>query len=318
MPRMRTLGASGLQTPPLIFGGNVFGWTADRETSFALLDRFVAAGGTMIDTADTYSAWAPGNTGGESETIIGEWLARRGRRDDVLIATKVGFAGGLGAENIARAIDGSLRRLGTDYVDLYYAHRDAPDVPIEETMEAFDGLVRAGKVRALGASQYDADRLERALDVSAENGWTGYSVLQSWYNLVDRPKYEDALKDVVERRGLGMAAFFSLANGYLTGKYRSTADLGQSVRSDRVEEYIAGNGPTVLAALDQIAAEVGATPAQVALAWTGAQPGVTAALASARSVEQLEELLGCLELELSREQIAALNQASASTGETTK
>jgi aryl-alcohol dehydrogenase-like predicted oxidoreductase len=315
---MRTLGASGLQTPPLIFGGNVFGWTADRETSFALLDRFVAAGGTMIDTADTYSAWAPGNTGGESETIIGEWLARRGRRDDVLIATKVGFAGGLGAENIARAIDGSLRRLGTDYVDLYYAHRDAPDVPIEETMEAFDGLVRAGKVRALGASQYDADRLERALDVSAENGWTGYSVLQSWYNLVDRPKYEDALKDVVERRGLGMAAFFSLANGYLTGKYRSTADLGQSVRSDRVEEYIAGNGPTVLAALDQIAAEVGATPAQVALAWTGAQPGVTAALASARSVEQLEELLGCLELELSREQIAALNQASASTGETTK
>ena len=318
MPRMRTLGASGLQTPPLIFGGNVFGWTADRETSFALLDRFFAAGGTMIDTADTYSAWAPGNTGGESETIIGEWLARRGRRDDVLIATKVGFAGGLGAENIARAIDGSLRRLGTDYVDLYYAHRDAPDVPIEETMEAFDALVHAGKVRALGASQYQADRLERALHISAENGWTGYSVLQTWYNLVDRPKYEDALLEVVESRGLGMAAFFSLANGYLTGKYRSAADLGQSVRSDRVEEYIAGNGPMVLAALDQVAAEVGATPAQVALAWTGAQPGVTAALASARTVEQLEELLGCLELELSREQIAALNRASASTGETTK
>jgi aryl-alcohol dehydrogenase-like predicted oxidoreductase len=314
---MRSLGSSGLETPPLIFGGNVFGWTADRETSFALLDRFVAAGGTMIDTADTYSAWAPGNKGGESETIIGEWLTRRGRRDDVLIATKVGFAGGLGAENIASAIDGSLRRLGTDYVDLYYAHRDAPDVPIEETMEAFDALVRAGKVRALGASQYEPDRLERALDISAENGWTGYSVLQTWYNLVDRPKYEDGLRAVVESRGLGMAAFFSLANGYLTGKYRSTADLGQSVRSDRVEDYMAGNGPRVLAALDQTAAEVGATPAQVALAWTAAQPGVTAALASARTVEQLDELLGCLELELSREQIAALNLASASTGETT-
>jgi len=317
MPQMRTLGASGLETPPLIFGGNVFGWTADKKTSFALLDRFVAAGGTMIDTADTYSAWAPGNKGGESERIIGEWLARRGRRDDVLIATKVGFAGGLGAENIAKAIDGSLRRLGTDYVDLYYAHRDAPDVPIEETMEAFDALVRAGKVRALGASQYEPERLERALDISAENGWTGYSVLQTWYNLVDRPKYEDGLRAMVESRGLGMAAFFSLANGYLTGKYRSTADLGQSVRSDRVEEYIAGNGPRVLAALDQLAAEVGATPAQVALAWTGAQPGVTAALASARTPEQLEELLGCLELELSREQIAALDRASASTGETT-
>ncbi|HEY0087121.1 MAG TPA: aldo/keto reductase, partial [Allosphingosinicella sp.] len=205
-----------------------------------------------------------------------------------------------------------------DYVDLYYAHRDAPDVPIEETMEAFDKLVRAGKVRALGASQYEADRLERALDISAENGWTGYSVLQTWYNLVDRPKYEDALREVVESRGLGMAAFFSLANGYLTGKYRSTADLGQSVRSDRVEEYIAGNGPQVLAALDQVAAEVGATPAQVALAWTAAQPGVTAALASARTAAQLDELLGCLELELSREQITALDQASASTGETTK
>jgi aryl-alcohol dehydrogenase-like predicted oxidoreductase len=304
------LGSSGLHTPPLILGGNVFGWTADREASFAVLDRFVAAGGTIIDTADTYSAWAPGNKGGESETIIGEWLARRGRRDDVLIATKVGFAGGLGAENIAKAIDGSLRRLGTDYVDLYYAHRDAADVPIAETMEAFDALVRAGKVRALGASQYEPDRLERALDISTENGWTGYSVLQTWYNLVDRPKFEDALQAVVQRRGLGMAAFFALANGYLTGKYRGREDLGKSVRSDRVEEYISGNGPAVLAALDSVAAETGGTPAQVALAWTAAQPGVTAPLASARTLAQLEELLPSLELELSVDQLALLNAAS--------
>jgi aryl-alcohol dehydrogenase-like predicted oxidoreductase len=310
MPQMRALGSSGLETPPLIFGGNVFGWTADRETSFALLDRFVAAGGTMIDTADTYSAWAPGNKGGESETIIGEWLARRGRRDDVLIATKVGFAGGLGAENIARAIDGSLRRLGTDHVDLYYAHRDAPDVPLEETLEAFDALVRAGKVRALGVSQIEADRLERSLDISAENGWTGYSVLQTWYSLVERPRFEAALRDVVLRRGLGMAAFFALANGYLTGKYREAADLGKSVRSDRVEEYMAGSGPRILAALDEVAAETGGTPAQVALAWPAAKPGVTAPLASARNLEQLEELLGALELELSPAQLAALDEAS--------
>jgi aryl-alcohol dehydrogenase-like predicted oxidoreductase len=313
---MRQLGSSGLKTPALILGGNVFGWTADREASFKVLDRFVAAGGTMIDTADTYSAWAPGNTGGESETIIGEWLARRGRRDDVLIATKVGFAGGLGAENIADAIDGSLRRLGTEYVDLYYAHRDAPDVPLEETLEAFDALVQAGKVRALGVSQIEPVRLERSLNISAENGWTGYSVLQTWYSLVERPKYEDALRDVVQGCGLGMCAFFALANGYLTGKYRSEADLGKSVRGDRVEEYIAGTGPRVLAALDAIAGETGATPAQVALAWTAAQPGVTAPLASARTLEQIEELLPSLELALTTSQIAALHEASTHQEET--
>jgi aryl-alcohol dehydrogenase-like predicted oxidoreductase len=313
---MRTLGNSGLETPPLILGGNVFGWTADREASFTVLDRFAAAGGRMIDTADTYSAWAPGNKGGESETIIGEWLARRGRRDDVLIATKVGFAGGLGADNIARAIDGSLKRLGTDHVDLYYAHRDAPDVPLEETLEAFDKLVRAGKVRALGVSQIEAERLERSLDISAENGWTGYSVLQTWYSLVERPKYEAALRDVVQRRDLGMCAFFALANGYLTGKYRTRADLAKSVRSDRVEEYMAGNGPRVLEALDAVAVETGCTPAQVALAWTAAQPGVTAPLASARTLEQLEELLQSLELKLGASQITALNQASVQQEET--
>jgi len=311
MPRMRMLGSSGLKTPPLIFGGNVFGWTADAATSFALLDRFVAAGGTMIDTADTYSAWAPGNTGGESETIIGEWLKRRGRRDDVLIATKVGFSGGLGAANIAQAVDGSLRRLQTDHIDLYYAHRDDPDVALEETLEAFDGLVKAGKVRALGASQIEPERLSRALDISEANGWTGYSVLQTWYSLVERPRYEAGLRDVVAGRGLGMCAFFALANGYLTGKYRSAADLGKSVRGDRVEEYMTGSGPRVLAALDQVAVETGATAAQVALAWTAAQPAVTAPLASARSLEQLEELLGCMTLELTPDQVALLSAASA-------
>ena len=311
MADMRILGRSGLETPPLIFGGNVFGWTADEKTSFDLLDRFVGAGGTMIDTADTYAAWVPGNVGGESETIIGNWLKRRGRRDDVLIATKVGFDGGLGAANIARAIDGSLKRLGTDYVDLYYAHRDDAEVPLEETLEAFDALVRAGKVRALGASQISADRLEQAMAIAQANGWFGYSVLQTWYSLVERPRYEEGLRDVVGRRGLGMCAFFALANGYLTGKYRSAADLGKSVRGDRVEDYVAGNGPRVLAALDEVARDTKATPAQVALAWTAAQPTVTAPLASARTVEQLDELLGSLDLTLSRAQIDALNAASA-------
>ena len=311
MRETRMLGSSGLETPALILGGNVFGWTSTEAESFAVMDRFVAAGGTMIDTADTYSAWAPGNSGGESETIIGNWLTRRGRREDVLIATKVGFAGGLGAGNIERAIDGSLKRLRTDYVDLYYAHRDDPDVPLEETLEAFDALVRAGKVRALGASQIDADRLERALDISAENGWTGYSVLQTWYSLVERARYEDALAGAVERRGLGMAAFFALANGYLTGKYRDRSDLAKSVRSDRVEEYMDAHGPRVLAALDGVSAQTGSTPAQVALAWAAAQPTVTAPLASARTVAQLEELVGSMDLHLSAEQIGWLNAASA-------
>jgi aryl-alcohol dehydrogenase-like predicted oxidoreductase len=308
---MRLLGKSGLATPPLIFGGNVFGWTADEATSFALLDRFVAAGGTMIDTADTYSAWAPGNKGGESETIIGNWLKRRGRRHDVLIATKVGFDGGLGAANIARAVEASLRRLGTDTIDLYYAHRDDPVVPLEETLEAFDALVRAGKVRALGCSQISAERLELALAISEAAGSAGYSVLQTWYSLVERGKYEDALAAVVARHGLGMCAFFALANGYLTGKYRAADDIGKSVRGDRVEQYLDAQGPRVLEALDAVAAEAGATPAQVALAWVAAQPTVTAPLASARTLEQLEELIGSMELELTPAQIAALDAASS-------
>jgi aryl-alcohol dehydrogenase-like predicted oxidoreductase len=294
----------------LILGGNVFGWTADEPTSFRILDAFIAGGGTMVDTADVYAAWAPGLKGGESETLIGNWFAQRGRRDDLAVATKVGFIGGLDAANIERAVEGSLRRLRTDYIDLYYAHRDDPDTPLEETLAAFDRLVRAGKVRALGASQIEAPRLEAALDISTANGWTGYSVLQTWYSILERPRFEDALAPLARDRGLGVATFYSLANGYLTGKYRSPADLAKSVRGDRVAPYLEGSGPRVLAAIDETAAELAATPAQVTLAWTAAQPGVTAPLASATSVEQLEELLGSLHLSLTSDQLDRLDRAS--------
>ncbi|MDP9413672.1 MAG: aldo/keto reductase [Pseudomonadota bacterium] len=310
---LRPLGASGLWTPPLIFGGNVFGWTADEPTSFSILDAFVGGGGTMIDTADSYSAWAPGNKGGESETVIGHWLSQRGRRGEVQIATKVGFMCGLDAANIERAVEGSLRRLRTDYIDLYYAHRDDLDVPLEETLSAFDRLVKTGKVRAIGASQIEADRLERALSISEANGWTPYSVLQTWYSILERPRFEDALGPLAKRRGLGVATFFSLGNGYLTGKYRSRADLTKSVRADRVEPYLDGRGPEILSAIDRVAEEARATPAQVALGWTAAQPGVTAPLASASSVAQIEELLGCLQLKLTPDQLARLDAASAGT-----
>jgi hypothetical protein len=287
----------------------VFGWTADEATSFRILDAFVAGGGTMVDTADVYAAWAPGLSGGESETVIGNWLARRGRRDDVAIATKVGMVGGLGAAEIERAVEGSLRRLRTNTIDLYYAHRDDPEVPQEETLAAFDRLVRAGKVRALGASQITALRLAAALDIAAANGWTGYSVLQAGYSLLDRAIEADLLP-LAQARGLAVATFYSLANGYLTGKYRSPADLAKSVRGDRVAPYLDGRGPRVLAALDEIAADLRATPAQIALAWTAAQPGITAPLASATSVEQVEELLGSMRLRLTTEQIEKLEAAA--------
>jgi aryl-alcohol dehydrogenase-like predicted oxidoreductase len=309
MPTMRNLGSSGLQTPRLVLGGNVFGWTADKAASFKILDAFVARGGTMIDTADVYSSWAPGNKGGESETIIGEWLKRRGRRDDVLIATKVGLMDGLSAGTIAAGADASLGRLGIDCIDLYYSHKDDPEVPLEETLGAFDALVKAGKVRALGASQIEAERLREALAVSASNGFASYTVLQTWYNLVERPRYEGALSETVQENGLGMLSFFSLANGFLSGKYRSESDLGKSVRGDRVLQYLNSHGLSVLAALDDVAAETGSTQAQVALAWVAAQPSVTAPIASATSVVQLEELIGAMELELSADQLGRLDAA---------
>ena len=307
---IRDLGKSGLRTPRLVLGGNVFGWTASGAEAFRILDRFVEAGGTMIDTADVYSAWVPGHKGGESERLIGEWLRRRGRRDDVLIATKVGFSEGLSAGVIERGIEASLERLGTTHVDLYYSHKDDPETPFEETLGTFDRLVRAGKVRAIGASQIDANRLEQALAVSADNGLVPYTVLQTWYNMMERPRFEEALAGVAQAHGLGVLPFYGLANGFLSGKYRSEADLKKSIRGDRVAEYLNDRGLAVLAALDEVAAETGATPAQVALAWTAAQPGVTAPIASATSMAQLEDLIGAMTLELDAGQLERLRTAS--------
>jgi len=313
---VRPLGSSGLSTPRLVLGGNVFGFTLKGEEAFRLLDRFVDAGGMMIDTADVYSAWVPGHRGGESETLLGEWLRRRGRRDDVLIATKVGMLAGEGGEKleparIAAAAEASLRRLGTDYIDLYYAHQDDERTPIADSLAAFDRLVQAGKVRAVGASNYSAERLSQALEVAAQEGLTPYSVLQPHYNLVERPAFEGPLQQLCVQQGLGVLPYFGLALGFLTGKYRSPEDEAKSVRGDRAIKYLDDKGRRVLAALDQVAAETGATQAQVALAWLAAQPGVTAPIASATSVAQLEELLPVLTLDLFPAQIDRLTAASA-------
>lgn len=311
MTDLRPLGPSGLSTPALILGGNVFGWTADEAASFAILDAFADGGGVMIDTADVYSAWAPGHRGGESETVIGRWLKRSGKRDKVQIATKVGMMAGLAPATIAAACDASLQRLGVDRIDLYYAHKDDTGTPLPETLAAFDALVRAGKVRALGASNYDAPRLAEALDISAANGLAAYTVLQPWFNMVERARFEGPLQDLCVARGIGVAPYYSLANGFLTGKYRSEADLGKSIRGTRNIEYLrTEKGARVLAALDAVAAETGASLAQIALAWNAAQPGITAPIASATSVTQLEDLLGALRLKLSGEQTARLDDAS--------
>lgn len=315
MAEMRMLGASGLATPRLVLGGNVFGFTVRGEEAFAVLDRFVAAGGTMIDTADVYSAWVPGNRGGESEALLGEWLRRRGRRDDVLIATKVGMLAGEGGERleparIAAAAEASLRRLGTDHIDLYYAHRDDAKTPLEDSLAAFDRLVREGKVRALGASNYSAARLAQALDASTREGLAAFTVLQPELHLLARAGFEGGLQQLSIERGLGVLPYFGLANGFLTGKYRSEADKAQSVRGDRMSQYMNERGWRALAALDELAAETGATQAQIALAWVAAQPGVTAPIASATSLTQLEDLLGAMELDLTADELHLLDEAS--------
>ncbi len=314
MNLLRTLGASGLSTPPLILGGNVFGWTADKATSFAILDAFVRGGGTMIDTADSYSTWVAGNSGGESESIIGEWLARRGRRDDVVVATKVGgevFGGrGLAPDRIRSSVDGSLKRLRTDYIDLYFAHYDDPDTPLEATLEAFDALVKSGKVRAIGASNYTADRLREALDASAERSLASYSVLQPEYNLVERGKFEGPLQDLAVQRGLAVVPYYSLASGFLTGKYRDTADASQRPRGGSAAKYLDDHGLGVLKAVDAVATDLGATAAQVSLAWLAAQRSVAAPIASATSVAQVEDLLGAMRLTLTDEHLARLDDAS--------
>lgn len=313
---VRELGTSGLKTPRLVLGGNVFGFTSKGEDAFRLLDRFIDAGGTMIDTADVYSAWVPGHVGGESETLLGEWMRRRSRRDDVLIATKVGMLAGEGGEKleptrIAAAAEASLQRLGTDTIDLYYAHKDDEGTPLADSLGAFDALVKAGKVRAIGASNYSAERLAEALDISERDGLARYTVLQPEYNLVERGSFEGALQEVAVERGLGVLPYFGLALGFLTGKYREPADAGKSVRGDRAIKYLDDRGRKVLAALDEIAAETGATQGQIALAWLAAQPGVTAPIASATSLEQMEELLGVLTLDLTAAQIERLTEVSA-------
>jgi aryl-alcohol dehydrogenase-like predicted oxidoreductase len=307
----RPLGQSGISVAPLALGGNVFGWTADEPTSFDILDAFVDAGGNMVDSADVYSAWVPGNKGGESETVIGNWLRRDpAKRDKIVLATKVGFFEGLAPEKIAAACDASLQRLGIDTIDLYYHHKDDPNVPLADSLGAMDALVKAGKIRSIGLSQYSPERLDEAMRAATADSLTKPSVLQTWYNLVEREKLESALRDTALAHGLGIIPFYGLANGFLTGKYRSKDDLDKSPRGLRNVEYLEGRGMRVLAALDRIAAETGAALASITLAWTIAQPGITVALASATSVDQLKELTAAMSLALTPEQIALLDEAS--------
>lgn len=307
----RPVGTSALEVAPIALGGNVFGWTADETASFAVLDAFVDAGGTMIDTADVYSAWVPGHSGGESETVIGKWLARDpGKRDKVVIATKVGFMAGLAPEPIAPACDASLQRMGIDTIDLYYQHKDDEAVPLADSLGAFDALRQSGKIRAIGLSNFTGARVEEALAVSIEQGFDLPAALQNWYNLIDRDKFEVDLRDVALARGLSVFPYYSLANGFLTGKYRSKDDLGKSTRGLRTIEYLEGRGLKVLAALDDVAAETGAALATVALAWLKVQPGVTAPIASATSLEQAKDLVAALTLELTPGQLEQLTAAS--------
>jgi len=309
----RRIGSSDLEVAPIALGGNVFDWTADEAASFAVLDAFVDAGGTMIDTADVYSAWVPGHKGGESEALIGRWLKRDpAKRSKVVIATKVGYSAGLKPDTIAPSCDASLARLGIDRIDLYYQHKDDPSVPLAESLGVFDELRRSGKIDAIGLSNFTPDRVEEALSVSLDHGFDQPTALQNWYNMVEREKFEGPLQDVALNRGLSFFPYYSLANGFLTGKYRSGADLGKSPRGSRSAEYLESDrGRKVLDALDDVAAQTGAAVATVALAWTKAQPGVTAPIASATRARQADELVAALTLDLSPGQIEQLNQASA-------
>jgi aryl-alcohol dehydrogenase-like predicted oxidoreductase len=312
---MRRLGSSGLEVGPLAFGGNVFGWTVDEPTAFELLDAFVAAGLNLIDTADIYSRWAPGNSGGESETVIGNWVKQRGNRDKVVIATKVGMEmgpgrKGLSADYVMRSAEESLRRLRTDYIDLYQSHEDDPEAPLEETLGAYAKLVEQGKVRAIGASNYDAARLAEALRISEQAGLPRYESLQPHYNLYERASFERELEPLCLQENVGVIPYYSLASGFLTGKYRSEADLSKSPRGGGATKLLNERGLAILDALDEVARSHDASPAEVALAWLMARPGVTAPIASATSLEQLDELIGAVGLKLDRSSIEALDLAS--------
>ena len=315
----RELGRSGLSISPLMLGGNVFGWTADEATSFAVLDAYVAGGGNAIDTADGYSVWVPGHVGGESETIIGKWLRLRGRRDDVIIATKVGWEvntenKGLAKNYILRAVEGSLKRLGTDYIDLYQSHKDDPTVPVEETLAAYAQLVKEGKVRAIGASNFTAQRLTESLNASKRHGYPRYDTLQNLYNLYDRADFEQHLAPLLSEENISAIPYYGLAAGFLTGKYRSEADLQKSPRGGGVgQKYLNEKGLGILTALDAVADRQQATPAQVALAWLMQAPGVAAPSASATSVGQVTELLEATELRLTAEDLQTLEQAQPAT-----
>jgi aryl-alcohol dehydrogenase-like predicted oxidoreductase len=310
---MAKLGNTDLDVYGLCLGGNVFGWSADEEQSFAILDAYAAAGGNFVDTADVYSAWVPGSSGGDSERIIGRWLKARGNREQMVIATKVAklpSRPGLSAANIRAAAEESLQRLGTDYIDLYYAHQDDLDTPIEETLGAFDALVREGKVRYIAASNFTAARLTESLAVSEREGLARYAALQNHYNLLERAEFERGLVPMLEREGVPSLPYYGLARGFLAGKYRQGVEV-DSVRAGGVAPYRNERGYRVLDVLDRVAATHGTTVAAVALAWLAAQPTVTAPIASARTPQQLHELLPFTELELSAEELSALDAASA-------
>ena len=312
----RPLGRSGLAAAPLALGGNVFGWTADEATSFAILDRFVDGGFQLVDTANTYSTWVPGHQGGESETIIGNWLARGGRRERIVLATKVGMQMG-GEKGLARAqvekhVDASLKRLKTDHIDLYQTHADDLDTPVEETLEALDRLVKSGKVRAIGASQYKPERLRASLEASKRLGIASYQTLQPEFNLHDRAGFERDLQPIAREYSLAVIPFFGLARGFLSGKYRKVQDVEGRPREGGLKRYFEGDrGLRILAALDSVGARVGATPAQVSLAWSMAQASIAAPIVSATSVAQLDELMGAARLKLDTAALAELDRASA-------
>ncbi|MFA6333994.1 MAG: aldo/keto reductase [Bacteroidales bacterium] len=313
--KKRRLANSDMDVAPLCFGGNIFGWTVNEKTAFELLDRFITSGFNFIDTADVYSAWAPGNKGGESETIIGKWMKARNNRDKVVIATKVGSDLGQGQNDISkkyilRAVENSLKRLQTDYIDLYQTHVDMEKTPVEETLEAYDQLVEEGKIRWIGASNFSPERLIASLEASKKLGYPSYQTLQPQYNLYDRENFEKNLEQICLDSNVGVISYYSLASGFLTGKYRSEADLGKSVRGGGIKKYLNERGFTILKALGEVSAQYHTTPASVAIAWLIARPSVTAPIASATTLEQLDSLINAARLELSNDAIEILNKAS--------